>query len=68
MVREDEFFATLQRIFDEKGYKNIASISCREIAEKMKITTKEVRSMALKSRYCPTVKGKLFSSFLVVIY
>ena len=68
MVKEDEFFTTLQRIFDEKGHKNIASISCREVAKKMKITTKEVRTIALKSRYCPTVKGKLFSSFLVVIY
>jgi len=69
MVRkEKDFLATLIEIFEEEDHKNFGSISCKKVASKMKITTKEVRKLAVGSKYCPTAKGEMFSSFLVVIW
>lgn len=68
MTKEEYFVATLKEIFDEEGHENFGLVSCKEVAKRMKITAKEVRKLAMSSKYCPTANGKIFKSFLVVIY
>ena len=69
MEQEDLFLSTLKEIFSETGHKNIASISCKDVAKKMGISTNEVRKMAISSKYCPIAReGNKFKTFLVVIW